>query len=159
MYTLGMTDRSDHNTRSFWTPSRGISLLRNLFVVTAKTFDRVGRVSLIGPRLGKWLFIARSVNLRVECASIKSLFLTLNSHCLLFSPLLSDKTLLSMKTCQLLLFCLILSASIGSIQLKKSSNPPAPSSDAAGSDPKTVQITDEVMAATGGGGKLGTIPT
>ena len=55
-----------------------------------------------------------------------------------------------MKTRQLLLLFLMLSATAGVAQSRKSANPPAPGFDMAGSDPKAVQIADEVMAAMGG---------
>ena len=55
-----------------------------------------------------------------------------------------------MKIRQLLLLFLVLSASVGVAQFKKSPNPPAPGFDTAGSDPKAVQLADAVMAAMGG---------
>lgn len=55
-----------------------------------------------------------------------------------------------MKTRRLLFFFLILSTSAGIAQPKKSSNPPASGFDMAGSDPKAVQLADQVMAAMGG---------
>jgi hypothetical protein len=55
-----------------------------------------------------------------------------------------------MKLPQLLLFFLLLSASVVVAQSKKSPNPPAQGFDLTGSDPKAVQLADEVMAAMGG---------
>ena len=83
----------------------------------------------------------------VGCIRHCALFIT---HYSFLKLLLLDKTLLSMKTRQLLLFFLIISASTGVAQSRKSANPPAPGFDMAGSDPKAVQIADAVMAAMGG---------
>ena len=57
---------------------------------------------------------------------------------------------LSMKTRQLFLLVAVLSSVAGFSQSKKSANPAAQGFDAAGSDPRAVQIADEVMAAMGG---------
>ncbi|AQG80171.1 hypothetical protein [Spirosoma montaniterrae] len=55
-----------------------------------------------------------------------------------------------MKTPQLLLFFLLLNIVVVQAQSRKTTNPPAPGFDLAGSDAKAVQIADDVMAAMGG---------
>ena len=55
-----------------------------------------------------------------------------------------------MKKVHLYLLVLLLNGSFCLAQSRKAPNPPAPGFDVAGSDPRAVQIADEVMAAMGG---------
>jgi hypothetical protein len=55
-----------------------------------------------------------------------------------------------MKASQLFLLLFVINVSVAFSQSKKSANPPAQGFDMAGSDPRAVQLADEVMNAMGG---------
>ncbi|MVM34924.1 hypothetical protein GO755_33155 [Spirosoma sp. HMF4905] len=55
-----------------------------------------------------------------------------------------------MKEVLLPLFLLLINASFSQAQSGKTSNPPAPGFDVTGSDPRAIQIADQVMTAMGG---------
>ena len=63
--------------------------------------------------------------------------------------LLPMKPFYLMNTRSILFFCVLFCSTV-SFGQKKSANPPADGFDMAGSDPKAVQIADQVMAAMGG---------